>query len=159
MTFTDSSNLIANDWGFLEGPSPPILHSACLRQHLQYSIPSLLWLQHHRCQLPLVTPWSAVDVPREGNNCKAEEQEGSSQLWSLLSAQRKTAGNNPFLAAIPGDGCYTFTSILLPYDSAPRASSIGATKFTCLEGWGLSLPHTHIHTHPAQVVKLSTELL
>lgn len=82
VTFTDLSNLTAKEWGFPKGPLPS-------------------WLQHHRYQPPLVTPWAAAEG--WGTNFRAGKQGGSSQLWSLLGSWRRTAGNTPHgsLAAIP----------------------------------------------------------
>lgn len=139
----DLSNLTANEWCFLEGPLSSCSSVSMPTGRTYSRSPGVAPTP----QVPAASghPRSAADIAREGTNSNTADWSGLYHRGAC-SLLEEDGWEHPCLAAVPGAGCYTFTSsILLPNDSALQASSTGAAKDLRLEGWGLWVTHRHMH--------------
>lgn len=135
VTFTDSSNLTANERGF---PEVPISSCSSVNMPTGRTCSRAPRLSCGSNTTGTNHPWSPPDqlqrFPGRGQIARLGSRKGVHSSGPCSVLLEEDCWEHLSLAAIPGDGCYAFTSsILLPYDSAPWGSSTwGNQPKTCL---------------------------
>lgn len=161
VTFTDLSNLTANERGF---PEVPISSCSSVNMPTGQTCSRAPRLSCDSNTTGTNHPWSPPDqlqrFPERGQSARLGSRKGVHSSGPCSVLLEEDCREQLSLAAILGDGCYVFTSsILLPYDSAPWTSSTRVTNQRPAFGRVRALTDTHEHAHPAQVVKLPIEFL